>query len=62
MSAISTRDNTPADIHVFEFDPEIHQLNRYLHADRAETSGHKQWLYKDLIIKDYQRGDCRYPA
>ncbi|MGB5179806.1 MAG: LPS export ABC transporter permease LptG [Gammaproteobacteria bacterium] len=48
--------NTPADIHVFEFDPENHQLNRYLHADRAETDNHKQWLYKDLIVKNYQQG------
>ena len=48
--------NTPADIHVFEFDPGNQQLNRYLHADQAETNDRKQWLYKDLIIKDYQRG------
>ena len=48
--------NTPADIHVFEFDPEKHQLRRYLHADRAETQERKQWLYKDLITKNYEDG------
>jgi lipopolysaccharide export system permease protein len=48
--------NTPADIHVFEFDSEKHQLQRYLHADRAESNDRKQWLYKDLIIKNYQEG------
>ncbi len=48
------RGNTPADIHVFEFDRDEHRLNRYLHADRAETNERKQWLYKDLIIKDYR--------
>jgi lipopolysaccharide export system permease protein len=56
--------NTPADIHVFEFDPENHQLNRYLHADRAETQERKQWLYKDLITKNYEGGtvDTRHEA
>lgn len=50
------RGHTPADIHVFEFDTEKHRLNRYLHADRAETQDRKQWLYKDLIIKNYKEG------
>lgn len=48
---------TPADIHIFEFEPEPdpgeYQLKRYLHADRAETTDRKQWLYNDLILKDY---------
>ena len=51
--------NTPADIHVFEFDSENHQLDRYLHADRAESNERKQWLYKDLIIKNYQEGTVK---
>ena len=48
--------NTPADIHVFEFDSEKPQLARDLHADRAESNDRQQWLYKDLIIKKYQEG------
>ena len=58
------QDHTPADIHVFEFDTGKHQLNRYLHADRAETNDRKQWLYKDLIIKNYREGtvDTRHEA
>jgi lipopolysaccharide export system permease protein len=55
---------TPADIHIFEFNPEKHQLNSYLHADRAETANRKQWLYQDLILKDYKEKtvDTRFEA
>jgi len=45
---------TPADIHIFEFDPEKYRLNSYLHANRAETVNRKQWLYQELILKDFQ--------
>ena len=45
--------HTPADIHIFEFSPGSQQLRHYLHADRAETRDQRQWLYKDLILKDY---------
>lgn len=44
---------TLEDIHVFEFDPENQQLNLYQHADQARIKDRKQWLYKDLILKDY---------
>lgn len=56
--------HTPADIHIFEFESERYQLKHYLHADRAEREGRKQWLYKDLIQKDYTEGtvDTRYDA
>jgi lipopolysaccharide export system permease protein len=46
-----------ADIHIFEFDPGKQQLNFYLHADRAEMKDRKQWLYKDLILKNYEGKD-----
>jgi lipopolysaccharide export system permease protein len=49
--------HTPADIHIFEFDPETLQLNFYLHADRAEIKNRKQWLYKDLTLKNYEGKD-----
>jgi len=54
----------PADIHTFEFDPEKYRLNSYLHANRAETANRKQWLYKDLILKDYKENtvETRYEA
>ena len=45
---------TLADIHIFEFDPENPQLKRYLHADQAEMKNRQQWLYKNLIVKNYQ--------
>ena len=45
------------DIHVFEYDPEKGQLNFYLHADQAEIKDRQQWLYKDLIVKNYQEKD-----
>ena len=45
--------HTPTNIHIFEFEPGEHRLRHYLHADRAETDDRKQWLYKDLILKDY---------
>jgi len=44
----------PADIHIFEFDPEQRQLRMYLHADEADTSAGEQWKYKGLIIKDFK--------
>ena len=43
-----------ADIHIFEFDPETQQLDFYLHADQAKIKNRKQWLYRDLILKDYK--------
>lgn len=43
---------TPTDIHIFEFDPETQHLTFYLHADRAEKTKKKQWLYKDLTVKN----------
>ena len=49
--------NTLADIHVFEFDPEKQQLKRYLHADQAETKNRQQWLYRNLIVKNYAGKD-----
>jgi lipopolysaccharide export system permease protein len=49
--------HTPADIHIFEFDPETLQLDFYLHADRAEIKNRKQWLYKDLTLKNYEGKD-----
>ena len=49
--------HTPADIHIFEFAPETLQLNFYLHADRAEIKNRKQWLYKDLTLKNYEGKD-----
>ena len=56
--------HTPADIHIFEFEPGKYQLKHYLHADQAETEDRRQWLYKDLILKDYTGGtvDTRYEA
>jgi len=45
---------TLADIHIFEFDPENPQLKLYLHADRAEMKDRQQWLYRNLIVKNYQ--------
>ena len=48
---------TLSDIHIFEFDPGTQQLNLYLHADRAELKDRKQWLYKDLILKNYKEKD-----
>ena len=49
--------NTLADIHVFEFDPEKQQLKRYLHADQVETKNRQQWLYRNLIVKNYEGKD-----
>jgi len=49
--------NTLADIHVFEFDPEKQRLERYLHADQAEMKNRQQWLYKNLIVKNYEGND-----
>lgn len=49
--------NTLADIHVFEFDPEKQQLKRYLHADQAETKNRQQWLYRNLIVKNFEGKD-----
>jgi lipopolysaccharide export system permease protein len=46
--------HTLADIHIFEFNPEKQQLNFYLHADQAEMKNPQQWLYKNLIVKNYQ--------
>ena len=56
--------HTPANIHIFEFEPDRHQLKHYLHADRAETEDRKHWLYKDLILKDYteESVETRYEA
>lgn len=48
---------TLADIHIFEFDPEKPQLQFYLHADQAQMKNGMQWLYKNLIIKNYLGGD-----
>ncbi len=55
---------TLADIHIFEFDPEKPQLKRYLHADQAEMKNRQQWLYKNLVVKNYQENDVvtRYEA
>lgn len=55
---------TLADIHIFEFDPEKPQLRRYLHADQAEMKNQQQWLYKNLVVKNYQENDVvtRYEA
>ena len=49
--------HTLADIHIFEFDPEKQQLSSYLHADKAEVKDRRQWLYKDLILKNYKEHD-----
>jgi lipopolysaccharide export system permease protein len=49
--------HTLADIHIFEFNPEKQQLNFYLHADQAEMKNPQQWLYKNLIVKNYQEKD-----
>jgi lipopolysaccharide export system permease protein len=46
--------HTLSDIHIFEFNPEKQQLNFYLHADQAEMKNPQQWLYKNLIVKNYQ--------
>jgi lipopolysaccharide export system permease protein len=46
-----------ADIHIFEFDPEKQQLTFYLHADQAEMENRQQWLYKNLIVKNYDGKD-----
>jgi lipopolysaccharide export system permease protein len=48
---------TLEDIHVFEFDPEKQQLNFYLHADQAEIKNRKQWLYKNLTLKNFKEKD-----
>jgi len=48
---------TLADIHIFKFDPEKQQLDFYLHADQAEIKGRQQWLYKDLLTKNYKEQD-----
>jgi lipopolysaccharide export system permease protein len=48
---------TLTDIHVFEFDPGKQQLKLYLHADQAEMKNRQQWLYKNLIVKNYQDKD-----
>ena len=48
---------TLEDIHVFEFDPEKQLLKSYLHADQVEMKDRQQWLYKDLILKDYKQKD-----
>ena len=55
---------TLSDIHIFEFDPEKPQLKRYLHADQAEMKNQQQWLYKNLVVKNYQENDVvtRYEA
>ena len=55
---------TLADIHIFEFAPEKQQLEFYLHADQAEMKNRQQWLYKNLIVKNYQEKDIvtRYEA
>jgi lipopolysaccharide export system permease protein len=49
--------HTLADIHIFEFDPGTPQLNVYLHADRAGIKDRKQWLYKNLTLKNYAGND-----
>ena len=49
--------DTLADIHIFEFDPEKQQLKFYLHAAQAEMKNRQQWLYKNLIVKNYQDKD-----
>jgi lipopolysaccharide export system permease protein len=56
--------HTLADIHIFEFDSEKPQLKRYLHADQAEMKNRQQWLYKNLVVKNYQENDVvtRYEA
>lgn len=56
--------NTPADIHIFEFDSAKQQLDLYLHADRAETTNQEQWIYKDVLLKKYQEKsiDTRHEA
>ena len=46
--------NTLADIHIFEFEPEKQQLKAYMHADQAEMKNGRQWLVKNLTVKDYQ--------
>jgi len=46
-----------SDIHIFEFDPEKQQLEFYQHADQAEMKNRQQWLYKNLIVKNYQQED-----
>jgi lipopolysaccharide export system permease protein len=43
-----------SDIHIFEFDPEDHRLDSYLHADRAEMKGRKEWLYRDVMLKNFE--------
>ena len=40
-----------------EFDPEEQQLKRYLHANQAEMKNRQQWLYKNLIVKNFQEKD-----
>ena len=49
--------HTLADIHIFEFDPENPQLKVYLHADQTEMENQRQWLYKNLIVKNYEGKD-----
>jgi len=55
---------TLADIHIFEFDPQNPQLKLYLHADQVEMKNRQQWLYKNLIVKNYREKDVvtRYEA
>ena len=49
--------DTLADIHIFEFDPEKQQLMLYQQADQVEMKDQQQWLYKNLIVKNYQEKD-----
>jgi len=49
--------HTLTDVHVFEFDPEKLQLDSYLHADQARIRDQNQWLYTDLVLKNYQEKD-----
>jgi len=49
--------HTLADIHIFEFDPEKQRLKFYLHADQAEMKSRQQWLYKNMIMKNFQEKD-----
>jgi lipopolysaccharide export system permease protein len=48
---------TLADIHIFDFDSEKPQLKSYLHADQAEMKNRQQWLYKNLVVKNYEEQD-----
>lgn len=46
--------HTPADIHIFEFDPATQKLDFYLHADAAEVTNEEQQLYKNVVLKKQQ--------